>query len=227
MWRCRMPRTMTGGLISRGPDSLQLTRPVTCIFFFFTLITSSLPLKKIKKTRVFKHQHDSSPSSYDSGSNSGEESNSPEDDFLKFYLSCLVTSVGKHPGAVLLLNAQQPILVTFNEFPPPPHGAAMPDPFALVCGSEHIRSHLRTTQAEITGISALCFRYATSPAYVRGESDEQRLRTPQTAALAKLKCFCSCFHHGAPVAQQLFGARHTLWASSPSGGERLVKSCER
>lgn len=28
-------------------------------------------------------------------------------------------SVGKHPGAVLLLNAQRPILLTFNESPPP------------------------------------------------------------------------------------------------------------
>lgn len=52
-----------------------------------------------------------------------QESNGPEDDFLlfgsgKFYLSCLVTSVGKHPGAVLLLSAQQSILVTFNESRP-------------------------------------------------------------------------------------------------------------
>lgn len=39
---------------------------------FFNILTSSLPPKIMKKTRVFKQQHDSSPSSYDSGSNAGE-----------------------------------------------------------------------------------------------------------------------------------------------------------
>lgn len=36
-------------------------------------------------------------------------------------------SVGKHPGAVLLLNAQRPILLTFNESPPPPHPSRSSD----------------------------------------------------------------------------------------------------
>lgn len=129
-----------------------------------------------------------------------QKSNSPQDDFLlfdqgKFYLSCLVTLVGKHPGAVLLLNAQRSILLTFNEFYPPlprfprPHGAAMPDPFASLCSSEHVGSHLRTTHAEITGISAPCFRYATAPAYVRGEIGRAAPQDPSTAALLSSNVF--------------------------------------
>lgn len=79
-----MPRTTTGGLISRGPDSLQLTRPVTEIFDFF--YSHNFPVASLKKKKKEEESSNTIMTRLPGHMIQAvtQESNSPEDDFLLF-----------------------------------------------------------------------------------------------------------------------------------------------
>ena len=176
-----MPRIMTGGQINLGPGWQQLTRPVSLPLILQlnwdnleTIPGSLLACFQISPNTIM---HPSPPSPIPSEPHVMQPVRQ-ESNGRRMCSSSLVTAsstsavwfpdVSKHPGAVLLLAAQQSTLLTFNEsliiffF----CGEAMLPPFALMLrGSEHARSHLRTTHVEITGIQR--FDYATNSPYIR------------------------------------------------------------
>ncbi len=125
-WRCQMPRTMTGGQISPGPGSQQLTRPVSLILILFLNCNNLLRISRSLLACFFKFLQTPSCSPSPTSVPHMTQPVTQESKGGRMCSFCLVTAsstsavwlpfVSKHLGAVLLLAARWPMLLTFNEF---------------------------------------------------------------------------------------------------------------
>lgn len=181
MWKCQMPRTMTGGRISPGPDSPQLTRPVSppiisqLVYIMFGLYSSpsSPAFKSLQAPTMLPFPlsvpHIIQPTTQESN---GQRMSSSSPIAVNSASAVWFPFVSKHLGAVLPLAARQSTsyfwllmsscgFFVFFSLSFPFLWCSNAGSFASVCSFEHARSHLRTTHVEITGIQR--FDYATAP----------------------------------------------------------------